>query len=63
MIHIRLLAVSYVRTILKQNKSQVSRRPACRKLQKIPYKMQLDTLPLLQKTVSVILNPAVRKSN
>ena len=31
MIQISLLAVSYVRTVLKPNKSQVSRHPSCRK--------------------------------
>jgi hypothetical protein len=34
MIQIRPLAVNYVRTVLKQNKSQVSRRPSCRKTPK-----------------------------
>ena len=39
MIQISLLAVSYVRTIMKQNKSQVSRRPSCPKTTKVPYKV------------------------
>jgi len=34
MIQIRLLAVSYVQTVLKQNKSQVSHCPSCRKITK-----------------------------
>jgi len=32
------------------------------KLQKVPYKMLLDTLLSLQKTLSVIYDPAVRNS-
>jgi len=34
MISITLLAVSYVRTVLKQNRSQLSHRPHCRKTTK-----------------------------
>jgi len=64
MTQIRLLAVSYVRTVLKQNKSQASHlvfHPVLR-LQKVPYKMQLDILPSLQKILRVIYDPSVRKS-
>ena len=48
----------------KQNERQVPRRPSCRKTTKGSLqKCQSDTLPSLQKALSVIYDPAVRESN
>jgi hypothetical protein len=62
-IQMSLLAVSYVRTVLNRTKVTCFVLHPVVKLQTVPYKCQLDTLPSLQKTLSVIYDPAVRKSN
>ena len=49
MISIRSLAVSYVRTVLKQNKSQMFRLPSCRKT----IKVSLHVTEILCITLSV----------
>jgi len=64
MIQISLLAVSSVLTALKQNKSQVSRHPSCPKTTKGSLQnVSWTRFRPSSKTLSVIYDPAVRKSN
>ena len=57
MIQISLLAVSYFGTILKRNKSQVSRRPSCLRLQKVPYKMSVGHASFTPENPECYLGP------
>jgi hypothetical protein len=54
MIQIRPLAASYVWTVVKQNKSQVSRRPSCRKF---PYKMSVGHAAVAPENAECYLRP------
>jgi hypothetical protein len=57
MIQISLLAVSYVRTTMKQNKSQESRRPSCRKTTKVPYKVSVGHASFAPENPECYLRP------